>query len=154
MQLKFLRHLVRVAEQVAKDKPALIGKFRLRSPEATHKAFLMGTKAMLAEAIKEREAFISKGLSEAFFDDLGGMVGGLDEAADTALAGRRDHVSARVSLKTTSDEMLEVVELLNGLNRYRFKDNPEILANWDAARTVASRSHPKPESTNGSGPAQ
>ena len=59
--------------------------------------------------------------------------------------GRRDHVGARAELDAVSDEVLHLVELLDGLNRYRFGGGAELRAAWESARKVVAgpRTEPK-----------
>ena len=52
--------------------------------------------------------------------------------------GRRDHVAARAELHAVSREILNLVELLDGLNRYRFGSGSATLAAWESARNVVS----------------
>jgi hypothetical protein len=136
IQSKFLPHLVRAGGQVAKERPGLVGLFRLRGVNATHSAFLTSTKAMLAQAEAERELFVRSGLAEELFDELGRAVGQFEEAAQALFAARRQHTGARADLRSVAGEILEVVGMFDGLNRFRFRSNPELQGAWDSARTV------------------
>jgi len=60
----------------------------------------------------------------------------LKSLSEAANAGRRDHVGARADLTAVADEIMEVVRLLDGLNRARFASTPDLLAAWDSARNV------------------
>jgi hypothetical protein len=44
-----------------------------------------------------------------------------------------------------SDEVLRLVDMLDGLNRYRFAGNAELRAAWESARNVVSGPKPKEE---------
>ncbi len=59
--------------------------------------------------------------------------------------GRRDHVGARAELKAVSDELMQLVEMLDGLNRYRFCGNAELMAAWESARNVVTGPRPAEE---------
>jgi hypothetical protein len=61
--------------------------------------------------------------------------------------GRRGHVGARAELDAVSDEVMQLVEMLDGLNRYRFAREAELLAAWESARhvVVGSRGEGKEE---------
>lgn len=144
MHFQTLRHLVRVGEQAAKEKPELGGKFRLRTPNTTHKSFLVATKAMLADGMANKDLFVSLGLSEAMLDELGRAVTQFEDATEIGNAGRGGHIGARADLEAVASELLELVELLNTFNRYRFRDDPELAAAWDSARNVLGPVRPKP----------
>jgi hypothetical protein len=47
--------------------------------------------------------------------------------------GRRAHVGAQAELDAIADEVVQVVRLMDGLNRFRFANDPESLAAWDSA---------------------
>jgi hypothetical protein len=50
--------------------------------------------------------------------------------------GRRVHIAAGVELDVVADEVVEIVRVLDGLNRFRFADDPDLLAAWRAASNV------------------
>jgi hypothetical protein len=58
---------------------------------------------------------------------------------------RRDHVGARAELKAMSDDILQLVVMLDGLNRYRFAGNAELLAAWESAKNVVTGPRPAEE---------
>jgi hypothetical protein len=49
---------------------------------------------------------------------------------------RWEHVGARADLTAVRDEMMRLVAMPDGLNRYRFSGNAELLAAWESARKV------------------
>lgn len=136
MHFQLLRHLVRVGELAAKDNAELVGKFRLRMPNATHKSFLIAAKAMLADGLANKDLFVSLGLSASMLDELGKAVAQFEEATESQAVGKRSHVGARVDLEVVTGELLELVELLNTFNRFRFRNDAEQAAAWDNTRSV------------------
>jgi len=144
MEFQLLRHLVRAGELAARENPELTGKFRLRMPNATHKAFLISARAMLADGVANKDLLVSQGLSETMLGELDKAVGQFEVATDAGGAGRRDHIGARFDLEAVSNELLQVVELLNTFNSFRFRSDPELAAAWQSARTVFGASRPKP----------
>ena len=139
-----LRHLVRVAEVAAKERPELADQFKLPSATGPYKDFITGAKAMLAKATEERELFVRKGLGEKLLEELGQLVTQFEAATDSVHSGRRDHVGARADLGTVTDEIVEQVNLLDGLNRHRFRDDSERLAVWESARNIVGPFQAKP----------
>ena len=50
--------------------------------------------------------------------------------------GRRVHIGARANLEVVSDEVVQIVKILDGYNRHRFVAQPDLLAAWTYARNV------------------
>jgi len=138
MHFQLLRHLVRIGELAARDNPELAGKFRLRNQNSTHKSFLIATKAMLAEGQLNKQLFVKLGLSQTMLDELAKAVVDFEGATEMGNIGRVDHVGARADLATVSLEVVEVVELLNTVNSFRFRDAPDLAAAWDSARNLGA----------------
>ncbi len=136
MQFKLLRHLVRVGMVAGKDRTDLAKEFRLPLGRSAHRSYLTAAKGMLAKAEMERELLVSKGLSETLLDDLGKAVSEFEATVEKSSAGRREHVGARADLQVVTGEILSVVKFLDGLVRYRFGSDPELMAAWDSARNV------------------
>ncbi len=143
MHFQLLRHLVRVGEAASRQEPGLLGKFRLRGNNATHKAFIVSAKAMLADGVANKELFVGFGLSAAMLDDLGRAIAQFDVVIQSGSIARTDHIGARAHLDALSVEITEVVELLNTFNRYRFRDDPELAAAWGSARDILGPKRPK-----------
>ena len=58
-------------------------------------------------------------------------------------AERRDHVGASADLQAVTAEITEQVRLLDGLVRYRFGDNAELMGAWASARNVLGPFRPR-----------
>jgi hypothetical protein len=144
MQKRLLRHLVRAGELAARENPELAGKFRLRLPNATHKAFLISARAMLADGVANKDLLVSQGLSEKMLGELGQAVGEFEATTDAGGIGRRNHIGARLDLEAVSNELVALVELLNTFNSHRFRSDPELAGMWESARTVFGPSRSKP----------
>lgn len=145
MHFQLLRHLVRVGELAAKDNPDLVGKFRLRMPNATNKAFLISSRAMLADGLANKDLFVRLGLSEAMFADLGKAVDEFESATLAGAKGRSGHVGARVDLDKVSAELLGIVELLSTFNLYRFRSDPQLTAEWQNVTSMIGPFRARPE---------
>jgi hypothetical protein len=150
-KFELLRHLVRVGQLAGKDNPGLAGKFHLRSPDATHRSFLASTRQMLAVAQANKDLLVSLGLSDTLLPELEGAVAQFEEAMTSGRNGRSEHVAARTQLDAVVAELVEKVELLNGLNRYRFRKDPDLLAAWEAVRVIGPRTRTSPAGPTGSG---
>src|ERR1051325_9246456 len=136
MHFQTLRHLVQAGEAAAKEKPELVGKFQLRSPRATNKAFLVSARTMLADGLANKDLLVAQGLSSAMLDQLAAAVTRLEEATRDGITARSSHVGARADLSTVTDEIHAVVDQLDTFNRFRFRDDSELTAAWESVRTA------------------
>lgn len=137
LQFRLLRHLVKVGVVAAKGRVELDKEFRYPRGNASHRAFLTAAKGMLAKAETERELLVGQGMSATLLEDLGKAVSEFEATLEKSSAGRRDHVGARADLAAVTVEIMDLVRLLDGLVRYRFGDDPELMAAWLSARNVA-----------------
>lgn len=125
---ELLRHLVTVAG-AGGAVPLPAGQRNLRGVPDLR-------REMLEQGQAQRELLLEHGLAERLLDDLAAAVDDFDASVVESNEGRRDHVGARAELKAVSDEVMQLVELLDGLNRYRFGGNAELRAAWESTRKV------------------
>jgi hypothetical protein len=94
-------------------------------------------------------------MSATLLDDLTAALGEFEQTLEAARAGRRDHVGASADLQAVTVEIAEQVRLLDGLVRYRFTANAELMAAWASARNVLGpfKSQGEPEPGQGDTPA-
>jgi hypothetical protein len=131
-----LLHLSRVAEAAGKERPDLEQKFVL-APEATpYMAFRAAAQGIAAEAQNEKEVLLKHGLLETALESLTQALGQFDQAVDRGISGRQAHVSARAELAVIADEVVQIARLMDGTYRYRFANQPELLAAWESARNT------------------
>jgi hypothetical protein len=144
---ELLRHLVTVAEDAAAEDPSLAEKFRLPSTNGSNEAFRTLARQMLEQGQASKELLLKHGLMTTLLDDLTAAVGQFDASVTETNEGRQGHVGASAELEAVSDEVMFLVELLDGLNRYRFSGDAEQLAAWRSARRVVAgpRTEPKEE---------
>ncbi len=154
LQSRLVRYLVAVGAVAVKGREELQAQFRLPRVSVPHRTFLTAVKAMLAKAESQRELLVSRGMSESLLADLTEGVAEFEATLEASHAGRRDHVGASAELAEVSSAILEQVRLLDGLVRYRFGDNPELMAAWQSARNVVGPPKPgtPPPTGDGTGP--
>lgn len=148
---ELLRHLVTVAEVAAQENPALVEKFRLARGNEPNEAFATLARKMLEQGVASRDLLVKHGLAERLLDDLGAAVDQFDASVAETNEGRRHHVGARAELKAVSAEVMRLIELLDGLNRYRFGQDAELKAAWESARHLQAgpRAAEKPRAGSG-----
>jgi hypothetical protein len=133
-----LRHLVTIAGSAAEEKPELLEKFELPSSSASHKLFRTIARKMLEQGQAEKELLANHGLSATLLDDLSAALDQFDASVAETSSGTLDHVAARAELEELSDEVMRLVRMLDGINRYRFERDPQLLVAWKTAKHVMS----------------
>jgi len=133
-----LRHLMTIGQDVAKEQPGLTDMFRLPSANASHKAFQTLARKMLEQGQAQKELLTKHGLADKLLEDLSAAVDEFDASVSETNEGRQGHVLARAELDTVSDEVMRLVGMLDGLNRYRFDRDPQLLVAWESARHVVT----------------
>jgi hypothetical protein len=152
MRRKQLVHLARVARLASKELPELAQKFVLPRDPAPYLAFKTLASGMVAEAQRQKELLIKHGLVERVLESLVESLQEFDVVVEQGAEGRRVHIGASAELDVVADEVVQIVKAIDGLNRFRFANEPDLLASWKAASNVIGppRSAEKtPPSTEG-----
>ena len=136
---QLVHYLVAVGSIAVKDQADLAARFKLPSTNSSNTAFLTSVKALLAAGEGQREELVKAGMTATLLEDLARMVAEFEEASEAARTARRDHIGARADLQVISAELLEQVQLLDGVTRYRFGNDSELMAEWKAARQILGR---------------
>jgi hypothetical protein len=137
-----LRHLGRVAQGAAKEAPDLGQKFVPRPEHTPYLEFQASARAMLAEAQNQKELLVKHGLADTVLDSLVKSLDQFDQAVEQGTEARRAHVGASAELEVIGDEIVHLVKVMDGLNRFRFADAFQVLAEWDSASNVFGPVHP------------
>ena len=133
-----LTHLARIAEEAGSEMPELPQKFLFKPGKGSYRAFRTAARGMQVEAQSRRQELVKHGLVEPVLDDLGRLLDELDAVSERGQEARRVHVGATAQLQVVADEVVRLVKALVGLNRYRFANDPELLAQWESASSVVA----------------
>ena len=114
------------------------GVFTRRGSVARRKAERRRIHAELLRHLVTVAALARYGLADRLLDDLAAALDAFDRTVVETNEGLRAHVGARAELKAVSDEIMRLVAMLDGLNRYRFSGNAELQAAWESAKKVVS----------------
>jgi hypothetical protein len=135
-----LRHLVTVANAAAEERPELIREFRMPSTSLSHTVYRTVARTLLDKGVAQRELLLKHGLGDTLLEDLRLAVDELDASVEETVASKQRHILARTELRRLSDEVMQLVGVLDGINRYRFAREPQLLAAWDRAKHVVGGS--------------
>ena len=143
LQSKLLRCLAAVGAAAGKENVELGAQFRLPHLPVPDQALVTMARGMLEHATAQRAVLLSRGMSETLLDDIAAAIVELEHTLEATRTGRRDHVGASTDLEAIVSEIGEQVRLLDGLVRYRFGNDAELMGAWASARNVLGpfRSH-------------
>ena len=136
LQGKLLRYLAAVGAVAAKENAELGAQFRLPRTRATNQAFVTLVQGMLEKATEHKDLLINQGLAESVFGDIATALEQFQQTLEATRAAHREHVGASADLRAVATELSEQVRLLDGLVRYRFGDDAELMGAWASARDV------------------
>ena len=63
-------------------------------------------------------------------------MGEYEQTLEASRAGRQEQVEASADRAAVATEITEQVEMLDGVVRYQFGDDPEVMSGWASARNV------------------
>ena len=154
LQSKLLIYLAAVGAVAAKGNTELAPQFQPPPAGANNQTFLTAARGMLEKATAQKDLLVSRGMSAQLVDDLTAALAKYEQTLEATRSGRRDHVGASADLESVLSEITEQVRLLDGLVRYRFSDNAELMGAWASARNVLGpfRSKTEPPAEEGQAP--
>ena len=97
---------------------------------------------MAAEAESRKDLLIKHGLSEEVLSSLKVALDEFQSVVEQGSAGRLAHVGAHAELDAIADEVFQIVKVMNGLNRIRFAQQPDLWAKWVSASNVVAAPQP------------
>jgi hypothetical protein len=106
---------------------------------------------MLEEATAQKDLLVSRGMPEKLLEDLSQALTEFENTLEASRTGRREHVGASADLQAVAAEITRQVRLLDGLVRYQFGEQPELMGAWASARNVLGPFRSKGEAKAGGG---
>jgi hypothetical protein len=129
-------HLARVAESAASEVPEIVEKFRLTREGVPYLAFRTAARGMLGEAQSQKELLVRYGLLDSVLQSMSDNLDKFDSAVEQGTEARRTHVGASAELGALAEELTQVARLMDGINRSRFSEDSDSLAQWESASNV------------------
>ena len=136
LHTQLVHYLVAVGTYAGKNQAELAQQFRLPDSNSTNAAFLTSVKALVAAAESQRDLLVQRGMAVASLEQINRLVTEFEVASEAARTARRDHIGARADLDVITGQLMDEIKLLDGITRYRFGDDPEVMVEWKAARQV------------------
>lgn len=155
MRRTHLPHISRVVELAAEEKPELAPAVRQTRESRTVRGFRTTAGAFVALAQANLELLVKYGLALPVLNDLIALLDRYDQAITLKLEARQQHVGATAELRSVADEIVQVVQVMDGFQRLRFAQDPDRLAAWESASSVPADRHsatPADDSAEGGTP--
>jgi hypothetical protein len=131
-----IAHLTEVGGLAGRDQPDLVNKFRYKPSGHTYVAHRTAARSMQDAADTHREALSKYGLSGAVLEVFGQLLDQFDAAVKLGSDGRAAHTGATRRLRALAVEAGQIVRAMDARNRYRFKNDQQVLGAWITASTV------------------
>jgi hypothetical protein len=146
LRSKLLLYLSAVGGVAANENAELGAEFRLPKV-GPNQAFVTMARGMLEKATVHKELLVQRGMSDTLLADISAAIAEFEQTLEATRAGRLEHVGASADLRSVMAEISEQVKVLDGVVRYRFGENAELMGAWASAHSVVGpfRSHAEPQ---------
>jgi hypothetical protein len=150
-----LPHMASVGRLAARDLPELVRTFSPRRIKSNLQ-FRTVTGTMVEAARANQDVLRKHGLSVTLLDDLEKGLAEYDALSEGLHRHQTSRTGATVDLHRVAKDIVAVVKVIDGHNRFRWRDDARMLAAWRQASSIratdtpaASESEP-PVATDGS----
>jgi hypothetical protein len=131
-----MKHVGEAAQRAAREVPELAEKLALAREPIPYLAFQSLARTVAAEAEARKDVLVRHGLVDQVLDSLKDRMVQFEQAMQRAAEGRRIHIGAAVELDVNSGEAIGILKVIDGFNRVRFEEDPDLLAAWRSASNV------------------
>ena len=135
LRSKLLLYLSAVGGVAANEDAELGAQFRLPRV-GPNQAFVTMSRGMLEKAIAHKDLLVKRGMSEQLIVDITTAIDEFEHSLEATRAGRLEHVGASADLRAVMTNISDQVRVLDGIVRYRFGDNAELMGAWASAHSV------------------
>ena len=136
----YLRLAAKVGVRADHEVPGLGTRLTAPSSNAAIATFVARGWAIHQEVKANLDVLTRNGLGSDLLEDLAEALTRVDAETERGNAGRAAHVAAAAQLGDLTNQIGELIGILDAVNRIRFRDNPGLLAAWTSARNVAGPS--------------
>ena len=132
-----LRVIGNVCHAAAREDASL-GTLKPPARRAPNRVYIAGAEALVTGARARLDVLHKHGLSGELLDEAAKVVARYQAATEEASAAKQGRIQASAELDEVAARIMELVNRIDGLNRHRFANQPEILVNWESARNLVT----------------
>jgi hypothetical protein len=138
---RLLRHLVTIAAGAAAEAPTLKDTYRLPPANATNTTYQTYARLLLEHGQADQALLARYGLADTLLPDLEAAVQALDATVVETHQARENHIAARAGLHVLAAQVMRLVAMIDGINRYRFDRDGSLLVAWESAKHLIAEGH-------------
>lgn len=139
LERRHLRHLVSVAAKARGENPDGFNVYRMPGGSATLAAFSSALGSMVDAAKGHNEILKRHGFAETGLAELERAASEYTTLSNAVVTARTNHRAATEAIQAATADLIDVIEVLDGIYRFHFDSQPEMLARWLAARDRTKR---------------
>jgi hypothetical protein len=132
-----------IAAAAAAEEPGLAERLQTPAGNVSHRRFLTEARVAVAQALPRKSLFLKYGMTGDLLEGLTTQLDQFEQLINQKNAGRAAHVGARADLERATEAIMRIADQLDALNRFRLRNDAELLAAWKSVRDVAWRSSSK-----------
>jgi hypothetical protein len=125
-----------VADAAAVGQKDLSLRVILPRVNTNHRTFLTAARSAVEKATARKDMLITSGLPEGLVEEIATALDQYEHAAEDKSTGRSAHVGASAELIAITERIMQLIQQLDAINRYRFKNDRELLAAWKSVRDI------------------
>jgi hypothetical protein len=91
---------------------------------------------MIELAEQQKELLSKYGMVEEVLQNARQSIDQLDQVVERGAQGRRIHIGASACLEVAANQVVRLVRILDGFNRFRLGGDPNLPAGWIAATNI------------------
>jgi len=126
----------------AKENAELAVQFQVPPSIASQHALVTMARGMLEKATLHKDVLVKGGMAAQLLDDLAERSGSSSRPSKRRWRAGAS-IGATADLEAVAAEIAEQVKVLDGLVRYRFGEDAELMGAWASARNVLGPFKPK-----------
>jgi hypothetical protein len=109
---------------------------KVRAPRLHSTSFTDEARTLLNSTRKHEAALLKNGLSAGVFDDVERLLAELHQTKDLRRSRRMDQTHGRIQLQSVGNRLASHVRVLDGLYRFHYGDDVDLIAEWDMIRKI------------------
>jgi hypothetical protein len=131
-----LAHVALAGKSAAAELPELQQTFAFSRDVRPYADFRSRAQSLVQDATTHKELLVKYGLADTTLTALEQSLADFDAAVSQGLEARVRHVGASAKLEAVAAEVVQIVKVMDGLNRFRFRNEPDLLAEWKSVSRV------------------
>jgi len=125
-----------IAVTTTANAPTLKAHLRPFRRSLSESAFLAITRVVVAEALTLKEALMAVGMPDALVESINSDLDQFEAAIARQHQALNTQVGAAAEMKLVAREVMGVIRHFDSLHKLRFRQEPELLFEWQRARNV------------------